>query len=109
MNMVHIGFGNAVSVGRIVAIAKPNTAPIKRMISKAESDGVLIDATFGRKNRSVIFMDSGHIVLSAIQPDRITERCEKEPDNRKNSRSENEEENEEENELDCEKGNRGYQ
>lgn len=77
MNMVHIGFGNAVSVGRIVAIAKPNTAPIKRMISKAESDGVLIDATFGRKNRSVIFMDSGHVVLSAIQPDRITERCQK--------------------------------
>lgn len=77
MNMVNIGFRNAVSAEKIVAVVKPNTAPIRRMVSKAENDGMLIDATFGRKNRSVIFMDSGHVVLSAIQPDRITERCQK--------------------------------
>lgn len=68
MNLVNIGFGSLVSVERIVAVVGPDSAPIKRMVQEARDRGTLIDATFGRKTKAVLIMDSDHIVLSALQP-----------------------------------------
>ena len=69
MKLINIGFGNMVSAGRIITIVSPESAPIKRIIQEARDGGVLIDATYGRRTRAVIVMDSGHVVLSAIQPE----------------------------------------
>ena len=74
MKLINIGFGNMVSAGRLVAIVSPESAPIKRMIQEGRDRGMLIDATYGRKTRSVVIMDSDHIVLSAIQPDTVAAR-----------------------------------
>lgn len=68
MKLINIGFGNMVSADRLVAIVSPDSAPIKRMVQEARERGTLIDASFGRKTRAVLIMDSGHIVLSAVQP-----------------------------------------
>ena len=82
MKLINIGFGNMVSSGRLVAIVGPESAPIKRIISDAREKGQLIDATYGRRTRAVIIADSGHVILSAIQPEtvasRISGRTEKE-------------------------------
>ncbi len=74
MKLLNIGFGNMVSTDRLVAIVSPDSAPIKRMIQEGRDRGMLIDATYGRKTRSVVIMDSDHIVLSAIQPDTVAAR-----------------------------------
>ena len=74
MKLLNIGFGNMVSTDRLVAIVSPDSAPIKRMIQEGRDRGILIDATYGRKTRSVVIMDSDHIVLSAIQPDTVAAR-----------------------------------
>ena len=74
MKLLKIGFGNMVSTDRLIAIVSPDSAPIKRMIQEGRDRGVLIDATYGRKTRSVVIMDSDHIVLSAIQPDTVAAR-----------------------------------
>ena len=74
MKLLNIGFGNMVSTDRLVAIVSPDSAPIKRMIQEGRDRGVLIDATYGRKTRSVVIMDSDPIVLSAIQPDTVAAR-----------------------------------
>ncbi len=74
MNYVNIGFGNIISAARLIAIALPDSSPTKRMIQDARENGKLIDATAGRRTRAVIIMDSGHIVLSAIQPETIANR-----------------------------------
>ena len=74
MKLLNIGFGNIVSTDRLIAIVSPDSAPIKRMIQEGRDRGVLIDATYGRKTRSVVIMDSDHIVLSAIQPDTVAAR-----------------------------------
>ena len=74
MKLLNIGFGNMVSTDRLVAIVSPDSAPIKRMIQEGRDRGMLIDATYGRKSRSVVIMDSDHIVLSAIQPDTVAAR-----------------------------------
>ncbi len=74
MKLINIGFGNMVSANRLVAIISPDSAPIKRIMQDAKEKGLLIDATYGRKTRSVIVMDSEHVVLSAIMPDVITNR-----------------------------------
>ena len=74
MKLLNIGFGNMVSTDRLVAIVSPDSAPIKRMIQEGRDRGMLIDATYGRKTRSVVIMDSDHIVLSAIQPDPVAAR-----------------------------------
>ena len=74
MKLINIGFGNMVSTDRLVAIVSPDSAPIKRMIQEGRDRGMLIDATYGRKTRSVVIMDSDHIVLSAIQPDTVAAR-----------------------------------
>jgi extracellular matrix regulatory protein A len=72
--LINIGFSNIVSVSRIVAIICPESAPVKRMITEARSDKRLIDVTYGRKTRSVVIMDSNHILLSAIQPETVSGR-----------------------------------
>ena len=63
-----------VSAGRLVAIVSPESAPIKRIIQEARDRGVLVDATYGRRTRAVIIMDSDHVVLSAIQPETVAGR-----------------------------------
>lgn len=68
MKLLNVGFGNMVSADRLVAIVSPDSAPIKRMVQEARDRGTLIDASFGRKTRAVLIMDSDHIVLSALQP-----------------------------------------
>ncbi|MBV1757089.1 MAG: DUF370 domain-containing protein [Dethiosulfatibacter sp.] len=74
MKMINIGFGNIISENRVIAIVSPESAPIKRMITEAREGNKLIDATYGRKTRAVIIMDSNHIVLSAIQPETVAQR-----------------------------------
>ena len=66
MKLLNIGFGNMVSADRLVAIVSPDSAPIKRMVQEARDRGTLIDASFGRKTRAVLIMDSDHVVLSAL-------------------------------------------
>ena len=76
MKLVAIGFGNLVSVERIISIVSPESAPIKRMIQDVREKGLLIDASFGRSTRSVIVMDSGNIILSAIPLETLAARIE---------------------------------
>jgi len=73
-NLLNIGFGNTVVAERVVAIVSPNSAPMKRLKDEAKDEKLLIDATHGRKTRSIIVMDSNHIVLSAIQAETISQR-----------------------------------
>lgn len=74
IRLISIGFGNIVSAQRIVAIVSPDSAPIKRIIGEARDRGVLIDATYGRRTRAVLFTDSDHVILSAIQPETVAHR-----------------------------------
>lgn len=74
MRLLNIGFGNMVSAGRIVAVIAPDSAPVKRMVQEARDGGRLVDATAGRRTRAVIMMDTGHVVLSAVQPETIAGR-----------------------------------
>ena len=69
MKLFNIGFGNVVSSAHIIAIVSPESAPIKRIVQEARDRGMLVDATYGRRTRAVLVMDSGHVVLSAILPD----------------------------------------
>ena len=78
MKLINIGFGNVISSQRMVAIVSPEAAPIKRIIQGARDKGMLIDATSGRRTRAVIIMDSEHVVLSAIQPETVAGRLNKE-------------------------------
>jgi len=74
MKLINIGFGNIVSAGRIIAIISPDSAPVKRIISDAREKSLLIDATYGRRTRSVIVIDNGSLILSALQPETIAAR-----------------------------------
>jgi len=74
VQLINIGFGNIVSANRVIAIVSPESAPIKRIVSEAKENGKLIDATYGRRTRGVIITDSGHIILSAIQPETVAHR-----------------------------------
>ncbi|MBQ1261269.1 MAG: DUF370 domain-containing protein [Clostridia bacterium] len=74
MKFINIGFGNMVSAGRIVAIACPDSAPIKRLVQDAKEDDRVIDVSCGRRTRAVIITDSDHVILSAIQAETITNR-----------------------------------
>jgi extracellular matrix regulatory protein A len=74
IKLINIGFGNIVSANRVIAIVSPESAPIKRIITDARERGELIDATYGRRTRAVIIADSGHVVLSAIQPETVANR-----------------------------------
>ena len=77
MQLVNIGFGNIVSAERIVAIVSPESAPIKRMVQEAKDNKTAVDATCGRRTRAVIITDSGHIILSAVQPETVAGRLDK--------------------------------
>ena len=72
MQLVNIGFGN-----RIIAIVSPESAPIKRIVQVAKDEGRAVDATYGRRTRAVLIMDSGHIILSAVQPETVGGRIDK--------------------------------
>ena len=74
IKLINIGFGNIVSASRIIAIISPESAPVKRVISESRERGMLIDATYGRRTRAVIIADSGHIILSAVQPETVKHR-----------------------------------
>lgn len=74
MKLVNIGFGNMISAQRLVSVIGPDSAPVKRMVQEAREAGELIDATYGRRTRAVLIMDSGHIVLSALQPETVAAR-----------------------------------
>lgn len=76
MKLISIGFGNLVSAQRIISIVSPESAPIKRMIQDVREKGLLIDASFGRSTKSVIVMDSGNVVLSAMPPETLAARIE---------------------------------
>ena len=74
IKLINIGFGNIVAANRIVSIISPESAPIKRIIQEARDKGMLIDATYGRRTRAVVVADSGHIILSAVQPETVANR-----------------------------------
>ena len=74
MKLVNIGFGNLVSADKVVAVVSPDSAPIKRMVQEAKEQGVLIDATFGRRTKAVLIRDSDNVVLSAISPETVAGR-----------------------------------
>ena len=74
MKLINIGFGNIVSANRLLAVVGPESAPIKRIIQDVRDRGELIDATYGRRTRAVLIMDSGHVILSAIQTETIAGR-----------------------------------
>lgn len=77
MQLVNIGFGNIISANKIVAIVSPDSAPIKRMIQESKDAKTAVDATCGRRTRAVLIMDSGHIILSAVQPETVAGRVDK--------------------------------
>ena len=74
MKFINVGFGNMVAAERVVALASPDSAPVKRLIQDAKDDGRAIDVTCGRRTRSVIITDSEHVILSAIQTETIANR-----------------------------------
>lgn len=74
MKLINIGFGNIVNASRIVSIISPESSPIKRFVSQARDRNMLVDATYGRRTRAVIVMDSEHVVLSAVQPETVGQR-----------------------------------
>ena len=76
MKLINRGFGNMVAANRVIAVVSPDSSPIKRVIRESEDKGMLVNATYGRRTRAVIVMDSEHIVLSAIMPETISKRLE---------------------------------
>ena len=79
MKLVNIGFGSMVATGRMLSVLSPDSAPIKRMIQEARDRGMLIDASYGRKTKSVILMDTDHVILSALTPETLTARMTGQP------------------------------
>lgn len=77
MKLVNVGFGNTINADRIVAVVSADAAPIKRIVSIAKDNNMAVDATCGKKTKTVIIMDSNHVVLSAIQAERIVGKSEK--------------------------------
>ena len=77
MQLINIGFGNIVSANRIISIVSPESAPIKRLVQEAKDSKMAVDATYGRRTRAVIIMDSGHVILSAVQPETVASRLDK--------------------------------
>ena len=73
MKLINIGFGSMVAAGRVLAVLEPESAPIKRVVQEAKERGMLIDASYGRKTRSVILMDTDHVILSALPPQELAE------------------------------------
>ena len=80
MKLINIGFGSMVAASRVLAIVDPDSAPIKRVMQEAKERGMLIDASYGRKTKSVILMDTDHVILSALTPDTLSARWEDKPE-----------------------------
>ena len=80
MRLINIGFGSMVSAGRVLAVLDPDSAPIKRIIQEAKERAMLIDASYGRKTKAVIVMDTDHIILSAITPEALNGRLTDKPE-----------------------------
>ena len=76
MKLLNIGFGNMITAERLIVVVSPDSAPIKRVMQEAKDRGMLIDASFGRRTRSVIVMDTDHVILSAVTPETIAGRME---------------------------------
>ena len=76
MKLINIGFGNMVSAGRLIAIVSPDSAPIKRVVQEARERGMLLDASFGRRTKSVLLLDTDHVILSSVTPETICVRME---------------------------------
>ena len=74
MKLINIGFGNMVNASRMIAIISPESAPVKRIITEARENRVLVDATYGRRTRAVIITDSDHVILSPLQPETVANR-----------------------------------
>lgn len=74
MKLINIGFGSMIAAARLLAVLEPDSAPIKRVVQEARDRGMLIDASYGRKTKAVILMDTDHVILSAIAPDAICAR-----------------------------------
>ena len=74
MKLINIGFGNVVAANRLIAVVSPDSAPIKRIVQEAKQKGNLVDATYGRRCKAVLFTDSDHIILSAVSPETIANR-----------------------------------
>ena len=74
MKLINIGFGSMIAANRLLAIVEPDSAPIKRMVQEARERGMLIDASYGRKTKAVIVMDTDHVILSAIPTETIFDR-----------------------------------
>ncbi len=71
MKLINIGFGNLVSGERLITVVSPDSAPIKRLVSEAKERAMLIDASYGRKTKAVLVMDTDHVILSALPPETI--------------------------------------
>ncbi len=69
MKLINIGFGSLIAAGRVLSVLEPDSAPIKRVVQEARERGMLIDASYGRKTKSVILMDKDHVILSALNPE----------------------------------------
>ena len=76
MKLINIGFGSVISAGRVLAVLSPESAPIKRVVQEARERSMLINASYGRRTRSVLLMDTDHVILSAVQPETIAARLE---------------------------------
>ncbi|WP_298593521.1 extracellular matrix/biofilm regulator RemA [uncultured Mitsuokella sp.] len=90
IKLINIGFGNFVSANRVIAIVSPESAPIKRIVQEARDGSRLIDATYGRRTRAVVIMDSDHVVLSAVQPETVANRVIVDEDAKNRDKEENE-------------------
>ena len=80
MKLISIGFGSTVCAERVLAVIAPESAPIKRLIQEARERGMLIDASFGRKTKSVLLMDTDHVLLSSVSPEILSARMEETPE-----------------------------
>lgn len=90
VKLINIGFGNFVAANRVISVVSPESAPIKRIVQEARESGMLVDATYGRRTRAVIVIDSDHIILSAIQPETVSQRLEDSDDEKVNENENNE-------------------
>ena len=80
MKLINIGFGSFIAARRVLVVLDPDSAPIKRVVQEARDRGMLIDASYGRKTKSVILMDTDHVILSAVQPETLQARWQDKPD-----------------------------
>lgn len=76
MKLINIGFGSMIAANRLLAVVSPDSAPVKRVVQEARDRGMLIDASYGHKTKSVILMDTDHVILSAVEPEILSARAE---------------------------------